>query len=240
MFKRLSLQQDFPDNIESILSPGEIISFINPFSVKILMGNQRYIEDLQSCSRVYVDGMLMCRYLSMILGEKVNRVSFDGNSLAPKVFCRILESNRRIAFIGGNEKEAAMASDKLAAVLGESLSFVDHGYQDFDSENTMAAIVRRLSNHKADVLVLGLGAPLQERVSVLINNLLPDICVITCGGYITQISRMSRLQYYPDFIEKNNLRFLYRVYREGFPMLKRYIFDYLPFYKLAFNRVIRG
>ena len=78
-----------------------------------------------------------------------------------------------------------------------------------------------------DAVVVGMGAILQEQ-------LLSDLYVkgwrglgFTCGGYIHQTA-MSGVNYYPDFIDKYNLRWLYRMIKEP-KLIYRYLVSYPQF-----------
>ncbi|MNN73388.1 UDP-Gal:alpha-D-GlcNAc-diphosphoundecaprenol beta-1,4-galactosyltransferase [compost metagenome] len=55
----------------------------------------------------------------------------------------------------------------------------------------------------------------------------------TCGGYFDQLNSADGGLYYPGFIDRYNMRWAYRIYKEPKRLWKRYFVDY-PVGMLAF------
>lgn len=67
------------------------------------------------------------------------------------------------------------------------LGFFHDGYISCQSE--VDAIVHQLSCNHIDIVIIGMGSPIQDEFSILLKKLLPSLkCIITCGGFITQTS----------------------------------------------------
>jgi N-acetylglucosaminyldiphosphoundecaprenol N-acetyl-beta-D-mannosaminyltransferase len=77
-----------------------------------------------------------------------------------------------------------------------------------------------------DFLVIGMGTPLQESFLSNIKSLGWGGVGFTCGGFIHQTA--SGLNYYPKWINKLNLRWLYRIWDEP-RLLTRYLIQYPRF-----------
>ena len=67
----------------------------------------------------------------------------------------------------------------------------------------------------------------QEKIINLIHNLNDKPSTITCGGFLSQCAVSNDLIYYPNLINKLNLRWLYRIFSEAH-VLRRFILDYPP------------
>jgi N-acetylglucosaminyldiphosphoundecaprenol N-acetyl-beta-D-mannosaminyltransferase len=62
------------------------------------------------------------------------------------------------------------------------------------------------------------------------------IC-FTCGGYLDQGGQ--NFDYYPEIINRLNLRFLYRLVREPRSLWRRYLLEYTIFLKLLSKKILR-
>jgi N-acetylglucosaminyldiphosphoundecaprenol N-acetyl-beta-D-mannosaminyltransferase len=75
-----------------------------------------------------------------------------------------------------------------------------------------------------------MGAPLQERfLSQLAANGWTGIG-LTCGGFLDQVVQGS--DYYPGWVDRLNIRFLYRLGKEPRRLWRRYLVDYQVFMRL--------
>ena len=88
-----------------------------------------------------------------------------------------------------------------------------------------------LNINKFNFIVVGIGSPLQEKyaleiVSFLKKNSYRGV-ILTCGGFITQtaISKRKNREFYPFWIDKLNLRWFYRCFKQPY-VLKRIILNY--------------
>ena len=77
-----------------------------------------------------------------------------------------------------------------------------------------------------DIIVCGMGAPLQEQLLVDLQNIGWIGTGYTCGGFLHQIA--SNIQYYPIWTDKYHLRWAYRIYDEP-KLFKRYFWEYPKF-----------
>jgi exopolysaccharide biosynthesis WecB/TagA/CpsF family protein len=78
-----------------------------------------------------------------------------------------------------------------------------------------------------DIVVCGMGTPLQEQFLVDLQDTGWNGIGYTCGGFLHQTA--GDIQYYPKWVDKYNLRWVYRIYDE--PVLfKRYFGDYPKFF----------
>ena len=64
-----------------------------------------------------------------------------------------------------------------------------------------------------DFLIVGMGMLAQERFLLRVRDAGFRGIGFTCGGFIHQTAR-NEIDYYPGWVDRMNLRFLYRMYRE--------------------------
>lgn len=212
---------------EEILKDHYIYSFINPYSLFKL-------DKIVDTEIVYfVDGSLLACILNIIFNKKINRVSFDDTSIAPVVFDYCAKNNLRIGVVGGTEEENV----KFCGIQKGKNKYLNielamSGYCSIEH------IVEEVERSNVNLIVLGLGTPLQEVVASLILKKKPSVKIFTCGGYITQTAK-SEKTYYPSYIDKFNLRAFYRFYNEKHTR-KRYLIDYpLNVIKLVTNVILK-
>lgn len=201
-----------------------------PFHITYI-NNSSYMKvrliDLKGYTHIGVDGFLFQKIYNLFSRrKKINRTSFDFTSNAPEFLKYVKKNNLKACFIGGKEGEISKFKNLMNISDQE---YIRYGYysgypqdQGFSSWETYFEYID-ISNY--DVVVLGLGAPLQEEIGMLIMNLYRDISTVTCGGFISQCSINERFDYYPPLVNKLNMRWLYRIFREPH-VLKRVIFDY--------------
>jgi N-acetylglucosaminyldiphosphoundecaprenol N-acetyl-beta-D-mannosaminyltransferase len=63
-------------------------------------------------------------------------------------------------------------------------------------------------------------------------------CGFTCGGYLDQLD--DGLRYYPGWVDRLNIRFAYRLFREPQRLWRRYLIDYREFCILYLKVVVFG
>lgn len=219
IFKNLNIEATF-------------VTFCNPFSFKILKDNKRYLQTITQFNYIFSDGILLVKLCS-IKGKKIKRYSFDGNSIAIDIFNYCVENKLRVALIGGTHEENSSARTKLLELYNFEQLICHSGYYKEESN-----IINDILFNEIDVVIVGMGAPLQDDFLIQLSNTTFKGVGFTCGGYITQIS-MSGLQYYPEIINKLNLRSFYRVYKEPNRLLKRYTIDYFPFYRYFIKSILK-
>ena len=91
----------------------------------------------------------------------------------------------------------------------------------FVSEQEMDAEAKHITQVNPDFLIVGMGALMQERFLLKVRNAGFQGIGFTCGGFIHQTAN-NEIEYYPLWIDRMNLRFVYRMYKEKHTR-KRYV-----------------
>lgn len=173
-------------------------------------------------SDIYVDSVVLSRILQA-LGVRIMRrcfdLSFDVGHAVP--LFQSCSRNAKLLFVGGTEEDAA----RFVEIISERFELKDRlvaisGYSDELAPKIDCAIKRYNPTH----LVLGLGAPLQEKMALHFNSIYPSIDIRTCGGFITQTA-MKGGDFYPSWIQWLGMRWLYRFFKQP-KVIFRVLFEY--------------
>ncbi|RDE22581.1 glycosyltransferase [Motiliproteus coralliicola] len=202
----------------SLTSPA-IYTFVNPYSYGVLRESKFSFD---KSTGVFVDGIGLV-WVLRLLGLRVSRKSFDMTSLAPQVFTEAASRGLDVCLVGSGDNEICSASGKISAQFeGLKLSIVRNGYF---SKGDRETFLQQLVIESPAVVVVGMGSPLQERFLADLWELGWRGVGFTCGGFFHQTASSKNIDYYPYWIDRLNLRWLYRMYDEP-KLIRRYLIDY--------------
>jgi exopolysaccharide biosynthesis WecB/TagA/CpsF family protein len=199
---------DVMDYLNSSNPREELFVYLNPFNYFYY----RSRPDIQKIARYRMDGFYTNFVVSFFcdIALSPSRQSFDMTSLAPKIFNYCAEKQLSIFFAGGDESEVELFINKIRTLnSGLKISGYCSGYLND------ADIINKIKQSGADVVVLGLGNIKQERVGFCLIKQYKAL-VFTCGAFISQTanSNVCGGAYYPGYINKLNLRWCYRFFKE--------------------------
>lgn len=210
------------DRLDNFEMKKGITSFVNPFSMLMLMDQERVASKIQHW---HIDGISLVNKINKDLDKKIQRFSFDDTSLAPVVFQHAKAKGLKIAVIGTKEEFIHKAVQNIQDKHGVKISYSRNGYFKDDAERT--ACYARLTEDKIDLVICGMGAPYQELFLIGLQEYGWNGIGFTCGGYLHQVA--GKENYYPAFFDKLNIRWVYRIIDEP-KLFKRYFIDYPRFF----------
>jgi len=192
-------------------SDTKLVTFVNPFSYDVFL---KYPELLPDFEALFVDGSLLVLMHNIFHKQKISRLSFDFTSIAGDVFSHCQDKNLSIAFIGATEDELPIALRNILSIHSKlNISYSRNGY--FNDEIDYQKCIDDLKESKSDIVVIGMGSPLQEKFSIMLKHANTNIsCVFTCGGFLTQTA--ISCEYYHPIIKKLGLRWLQRAVMHDF------------------------
>ena len=218
---------DWNDIFSASPSQAYLVTFVNPYSVFVARRDPAYVDLLSRFDTVLADGILMTKASSKMLRIPVQRMSFDGNSLAPVIFDIVVSQGLRLAIVGGVDGVA----DKAAAVFLSHYQMKVVATRDgfFKSADARKQYCSALAEIAPDVVLCGMGAPYQEEFLANLVDAGWKGVGFTCGGYLDQAAE-GDVRYYPEWINRLNLRAPYRLFKDPRRLGKRYFVHYAPFY----------
>jgi exopolysaccharide biosynthesis WecB/TagA/CpsF family protein len=202
-------------------SDKNLITFLNPYSYILARQNKELFENFN----IKIDGILLVKILNLFGFKNVCRESFDMTSLAPIVFENAIKEKKSLYIIGTKPQIIDEAIKNIKNLYPE-LNII--GYRDgyFNNDEDRDKTLRKIKELNPDIVICGMGTPLQEKFLVDLKNMGWKGIGYTCGGFLHQTA--TNINYYPKWIDKLNLRWLYRIYDEP-KLFKRYFFEYPKF-----------
>lgn len=185
---------------------GGTVTWLNHYSA---MQSLRGGVPLHRFDYLGLDGILLCR----LLASDTPRTSAD------LVLPLMLEHHvpLRIALIGSTSETLRAVAAKIEGRYGHRVVFVRDGYEGLPEPEELR---RQLRAARVQLAVVGLGAPLQDHVTLAAAS--PGVLVVTCGGWLDQFAGDT---YYPAWAYPLRLNWLVRLAREPKRLWRRYTVD---------------
>lgn len=202
---------------------GKAYTYLNPVSYLTALDNKELFSQLDG---IFADGGLLVKAIKMVYGKQVTRRSFDMTSMAPELFAYVAKHGKTIYIVASKQEQV----EKAMEIFRERYPKVKFaGYRNgyFASESEMDVEAKYIAKLNPDFLIVGMGALMQEKFLLKVKNAGYQGVGFTCGGFIHQTSR-NEIDYYPAWVDKTNLRFVYRMWKEPHTR-KRYVMAGLLF-----------
>jgi exopolysaccharide biosynthesis WecB/TagA/CpsF family protein len=197
-------------SVEEILKRGKgVFTFLNPVSY---LDALKHKELFVSFDGIFADGGLLVKAIKGIYGVSVKRRSFDMTSLAPIVFSYAAKTEKSVAIVATKQEMVEKAVANLEkSFKGLNICYYRNGY--FKGEQEMDDEAKKIVSLHPDILIVGMGIIKQEQFLLEVRDAGYRGMGFTCGGFIHQTAQ-DKAEYYPDWVDKHGLRFVYRMYKE--------------------------
>lgn len=202
---------------------GKIYTYLNPVSYLTALDNKDLFGRMDG---IFADGGLLVKAIKSLYGKQVTRRSFDMTSMAPELFSYAQEHGKTI-YIVASKQEQVGAAVEIFRERYPKVKFAGYRNGYFSSESEMDDEAKRIVEVNPDFLIVGMGALMQEKFLLKVKNASFKGVGFTCGGFIHQTSK-NEIDYYPAWVDKTNLRFVYRMWKEPHTR-KRYLMAGLLF-----------
>ena len=213
-----------PYSLEDIMPVYEgckLVTCLNAFyMVKLKQEDYHWYNDFDFIAS---DGMGPIK-LNKICGHaKSVRLSFDLSTMAGPVFRDMMEHGESLYVIGAKPGEVERSVETIKKNFeGINIAGFHHGYiKDCKNE-----VINEIIKSGAKVCIIGMGAPMQDELAVLLKLVGFFGSIYTCGGFIHQTQET--MVSFPVWTNKLGLRWLYRIFTQS-GMLKRLIETYPKF-----------
>jgi len=203
---------------------GLFITFISYYSYRKAKNSS---VDYREFDYIALDGSFAVWLYNLFSQKKAVRMSFDMTSIAPLVFSDLIKKRGGLYIIGST---CQSIHDFVEIIQSNYRDLLIFGYSSgyFENEEMMMQRVDEIINTAPDVVLIGMGAPLQDKFALLLKKNGYNGTVYTCGGFIHQTTKA--LNYYPRVIDKLNMRVFYRMVREPY-VIKRIVPGLAVFFK---------
>lgn len=169
------------------------------------------------------DGMGPIKLNKLCGHSKSIRLSFDLSSMAGPVFRDMIKHGESLYVLGAKPGEVEKSVETIKKNFdGIKIAGCHHGY----IKDCKQKVVDEIVKSGAKICIIGMGAPMQDEMAVLLKRAGFVGSVYTCGGFIHQTQ--DKIISFPDWTNKLGLRWLYRIFTQS-GMLKRLIETYPKF-----------
>lgn len=206
--KIVATSEAYPD--ETFSRKGKAYTCINPYYYQMLRKNLDLYNKLDG---VFVDGMTMCWMIRLLWGKKVERRSFDMSGMAADLFSKLndKDNSESIFFIGAKHEDVVKTVHQIClSYPNMKINGMRNGFLASGLEKDLA--IENIIRRNPDYVAIGMGSPLQEEFAVSLRDAGYNGIVFTCGGFLHQT--VNRINYYPAWVDKLNLRAFYRLFHE--------------------------
>lgn len=181
---------------------------MNPFSYHIVRRHQNIYNKIDG---LYVDGMLMCKLINLLWKRHIPRLSFDMSGMAVDLFHRLNGAQESVYFVGAKQEmlEATIRQIRTA-YPNINIAGYRNGY--FLLPEHREEEIKHIVKLNPDFVIIGMGSPIQERFAIDLKSSGYNGVAFTCGGFLHQTA--NGINYYPEWVNKYNIRAFYRLYKE--------------------------
>lgn len=211
----LETEKNAMNNIFS--TPKRIYTFLNPVSYITAIEHKDLFGRFDG---IFADGSILVDAIELLYGKHVTRRSFDMTSLAPELLL-YAEANGKTVYVVASRQEQVEKAVEIFHNSYPRLLFAGYRNGYFSSEAEKDEEARHIVSVNPDFLIVGMGALVQEQFLLKVKEAGYKGIGFTCGGFIHQTSK-NEIDYYPAWVDRTNLRFVYRMYKEPHTR-KRYL-----------------
>lgn len=191
--------------------------FINAHCFNVAVKNPEYLNALNKADMLLNDGIGM-KLGSYFAGIRF-RENMNGTDFIPEVI-RIAHTLSMSAFLIGAKPGVA---ESAAAILNlkAGYRFVAGYHNGYFNKTEEAEIIESINKSKAELLILGMGVPIQELWINQHMQYLPHVKLAVAGGAIIDFIS-GNIKRAPVWMRKAGLEWLYRFIHEPRRLFKRY------------------
>lgn len=192
--------------------------------------DKEFQEVYKEADLILTDGMPLI-WISKLKKNPIKE-KVSGSDLFPEV-CK-LASNKgyKLFLLGAAEGVAVKAAENLKYKY-KGLNIVgtyspSYGFE--NKENEIQQIIKMINEVKPDILVVGLGAPKQEKFLYNYRNQLNVPVSLAIGASID--FEAGNIERAPEWMQHMGLEWFYRLCKEPKRMFKRYLVDDMKIFRL--------
>lgn len=201
-----------------------------------LQKDREFYDAYKKADWIICDSRIICLF-SRIFKEKIKE-AIPGSSFFTE-FYNYHKNNKniKIFLLGAAESVAEIAKNKINSRLERTMVIGSHspsfGFEKNDEE--CDEIVSIINKSEANVLVVGVGAPKQEKWIVKYKDKLPKVKLFMALGATIDFEA-GNITRAPKFFQFVGLEWFYRLIKEPKRLWKRYLIDDIPFFYLILKQ----
>lgn len=201
------------------------IFFLNAHYYNLSCKDHLYRKILNESTLLLNDGVGVSLALRF---KKINeKENMNGTDFIPKVLKLSAENNKKIFLLGAKEEVIKEVPKKLKEKY-KNINIV--GFRNgYFNEKDQDKIIYDINSSGAEILIVGMGAPLQEIWISRNKHKFKNIKLIIAGGAIFDFLS-EKVPRAPKTLRKLKLEWLYRLYLEPKRLFYRYVIGNILFF----------
>ena len=207
--------------------------FLNAHCFNLAQKDREYFDILNSCDYLLNDGIGI--KIASKIEKLVLKKNLNGTDFIPEIAEMASKKGYKIFLLGAKDGIAEEAAVKLKEKFeGLQIAGVHSGYGLDDS------VLEMINNSKADILIAGMGVPMQEKWIRENKSKLGSVKLFVGGGAILDFLSQ-RIRRAPLLMRKIGLEWVFRLCLEPGRLWRRYLvgnflfFYYILVLKLGFK-----
>lgn len=207
--------------------------FLNAHCFNLAQKDREYFDILNSCDYLLNDGIGI--KIASKIEKLVLKKNLNGTDFIPEIAEMASKKGYKIFLLGAKDGIAEEAAVKLKEKFeGLQIAGVHSGYGLDDS------VLELINNSKADILIAGMGVPMQEKWIRENKRKLACVKLFVGGGAILDFLSQ-KIRRAPLFMRKFGLEWVFRLCLEPGRLWRRYLvgnflfFYYILVLKLGFK-----
>lgn len=187
------------------------LTYFNQHSFNVAAKNSEYLELIQNNFNIYTDGFGITFCLKYFFKKKVEK--FNASDLN-KSLLEVFESERiKYFLIGGN-----LEPPKVDDFMKDKKYFTGYS-KGLNIE--IDKIILELKLSQTDVIMIGMGIPLQEKLAYELSNLFPQKIFVCVGNFLEFYFGTKKRA--PKFLHNSGFEWVFRLATEPKRLWKRYL-----------------
>ncbi|SDM68031.1 WecB/TagA/CpsF family glycosyltransferase [Siphonobacter aquaeclarae] len=227
------------DDLLKTLKKGVVVTPNVDHLVK-LQRDPEFYEAYSQAEWVICDSNILNLSSRLFLGTSFKEV-IPGSSFLPAYYTYHKDNEAvKIFLLGAAEGVAAEAMKRINAKTGREIVVgamsPSFGFEKKDEE--CARIIETVNRSGANVLVIGVGAPKQEKWLLKYKSQLPGIDIFMALGATIDFEA-GNIKRAPEWIQRLHIEWLYRIAQEPERLWRRYLIDDPAFFIMILKQRFR-
>lgn len=198
-------------------SDKRVIFFANAHVINVARKDQEFSSILQKADLVLADGMGI-RIAGKLLGNPVQE-NLNGTDLMPKIL-EYAEKNHMSVFLLGAEEGITQNAAIQIKTSFPKLKIVGH-HHGYLNQTINEKVLTQINSLSPDILLVGMGNPLQEKWIHHHSKLLNTKFFFGVGAYFDFVS--GKFPRAPSLYRRLGMEWIYRLWQEPSRLMSRYL-----------------
>lgn len=189
------------------------VAYANVNSINLCVSDKKYKKDLDLFDLVYPDGIGVYLASKILHGKKGFEKRINASDFLLKFIEHIIKSDLSVFIFGDHQQSYNRIKEKYP---GLKIKGYSSGY-----DLNLDSVIEEINKSKPQILIVGLGSPLQENVIAEIKNFV-NVNIILSVGQGIKLLAGNKIRG-PKIIRYLGFEWLVRLFAEPKRLFKRYI-----------------